>query len=202
MGILDTIFESVEELSPFDAVSNNATGYVSEEAKFTILPRFKRYSKQYPDLGEHEALINETEALLMKTGDGPIDKTMANKIARTVIKYVSLLESIGEVILWPFCILIAPFFGILISRLWQYAVDTIDYKLAKNTSQKAVKALRKAKERSKDKKYQKKIDEMIKKIEDNYDKMSEIDKKAKDVKESADFDVDDLNDNDFDFDMF
>lgn len=174
----DITMESFEDLDVF-----------TEGAQFSFFPRFKSYAKKFPDLKKYEGLMQEADEIL--NHEGEMSEGTGTKIARVCLKILGVLQSIDSVLFLPFCIFITPIIPYLMTRLWKYAFEFLDYSLAEKTSLETISKLKSAKKNTDDPKAKAKIDNLIEKIEKNLKEMRKK-KEKKSVKEQAKESVDGL----------
>lgn len=180
--------------------------YLTEGAKFSILPRFKTLKNKYPELSKYEGLVKESQNLLLLAEETP-PKDFGTKCAKIITTVIGVLSSIDSVILLPFCVFIFPVIGLLFDRLIVWACESLQFTFAENQVMNTIQALTKLKNSTTDKKLKhqcevniKKLEKELRKIqgfEDAHEKKEQKKKeKAKSYRRES---VDNVEEDDIDF---
>ena len=180
--ILSDIVESV--MNQHDEV------VVLEAAKFTVLPKFKKMTKLYPELGKHTDLIKEAELLAAEQGEKTTNKETLIKIGKVVVRILGVIQGVESAVLVPFCVLIFPIISLLISRFWKFVFDLSEFALAEQQSLEMISKLSDIKKKTDDKEVKKRCEKLIDKLKENMDdlKTESVDSDFSSVMELSDDD--------------
>ena len=174
-NLLESVMGSDEESTVF-----------TEEAKFSLFPKFKKLSNQYPELNNAENLIKKINNELEAGGEEPTP-TRCKNIQKVLLEILTFIESLSSLVMLPFCIFIAPIFSYLLQRLVTW--ETANYKFAITESQleTMIAKVKKLANAEKSPKTKKKYEEMLAELEKALDDVRSFSKKEteKATKEST-----------------
>ena len=207
MNALNSIaYERAELLRDVVYIENDITdNYDDDElfteaaSKFSVLPKFRKLVSRYPELKEYEKLVTEVNDLAVQTGNSDkITPMTARKIGTVLLKVWRALTSIGGVLTLPFCILLFPIVDYLINRLMVWGMETGELAIAESAILRSIQNATAIRTTTNDPAVRKKCDKLIKELNDKYQKLQvpeelrKTSKKAKAVKESVDFEDEEL----------
>lgn len=158
--ISSEVIESVYD----ETLLSTESELMTEAAKFSLFPRFKKFEDKYPEFKEYESLVKEAEAIAGAAGE-TINDDMGIKIQKFLNKLFGVLTSVTSVILIPFCIFIYPIIYYLLNRFCVWAYDTERFDIAEKELKRGIATMQEVKQKTKDAKTKKRCDEMIAKME-------------------------------------
>ena len=158
--ISSEVLESVYD----ETMLSTETELMTEAAKFSIFPRFKKFEDKYPEMKDYESLVKEAEQIAVAAG-GTINDDLGIKIEKFLNKLFGVLVSVGSVLLLPMCIFITPIIHYLVSRYTVWAYDTGRFQIAEKELKRGIATMQEVKEKTKDAKIKKRCDESIKQLE-------------------------------------
>lgn len=136
---------------------------MTEEAKFSFLPRFK----EKKELKRVYLAIEDAEDLLNSNG---MEK--GSKAGKIALRILDIYCNIVDVLMFPTLIMIFPIIGYLMDRLIEWAVQAGKEAVAKGDIDKTILKMEKLRDLSKgDKKMREACDQQIKKLKQRKDEL-------------------------------